>query len=72
MKCLEKDPAKRFQSVEEAFQALTGLTGPECAKGCETGRMAQIRVGRPRRGGRDGCGGRSGGTAVRRIRWCFR
>jgi len=32
MKCLEKDPAKRFQSVEEAFQALAGLTAPDRPK----------------------------------------
>jgi zinc protease len=32
MKCLEKDPAKRFQSVEEAFQALAGVTAPDGPK----------------------------------------
>jgi predicted Zn-dependent peptidase len=32
MKCLEKDPAKRFQSVEEAFQALAGVTAPDRPK----------------------------------------
>jgi zinc protease len=32
MKCLEKDPAKRFQSVEEAFQALAGVAAPDGAK----------------------------------------
>jgi zinc protease len=32
MKCLEKDPAKRFQSVEEAFQALAGVTAPDAPK----------------------------------------
>ena len=32
MKCLEKDPAKRFQRVEEAFQALTGVTAPDAPK----------------------------------------
>jgi predicted Zn-dependent peptidase/predicted Ser/Thr protein kinase len=41
MKCLEKDPAKRFQSVEEAFQALTGVMapdGPKVAKTAKGGR----------------------------------
>ena len=37
MKCLEKDPAKRFQSVEEAFQALAGLTGPNAPKVAKRG-----------------------------------
>src|SRR5580658_8488006 len=32
MKCLEKDPAKRFQSVEEAFQALAGVMAPDGPK----------------------------------------
>jgi predicted Zn-dependent peptidase/predicted Ser/Thr protein kinase len=32
MKCLEKDPAKRFQSVEEAFQALAGVATPDGPK----------------------------------------
>jgi zinc protease len=32
MKCLEKDPAKRFQSVEEAFQALAGVAAPDGPK----------------------------------------
>jgi predicted Zn-dependent peptidase len=32
MKCLEKDPSKRFQTVEEAFQALAGVTAPDGPK----------------------------------------
>jgi zinc protease len=36
MKCLEKDPAKRFQSVEEAFQALAGVTAPDKPKAAKT------------------------------------
>lgn len=28
MRCLEKDPASRFQSVEEAFAALAGVSAP--------------------------------------------
>ena len=71
MKCLEKDPAKRFQSVEEAFQALAGVTGPNAPKVAKRGRR-KFAVGRPRRGGRDRRGGSLVVTAARRIRWCFR
>jgi predicted Zn-dependent peptidase/predicted Ser/Thr protein kinase len=42
MKCLEKDPAKRFQSVEEAFQALAGVTAPDGPKVAKTVPFAQI------------------------------
>ena len=38
MKCLEKDPAKRFQSVGEAFQALAGVTVPDAPKVAKSGR----------------------------------
>ncbi len=42
MKCLEKDPAKRFQSVEEAFQALAGVTAPNTPTVVKLAPVAQI------------------------------
>jgi zinc protease len=48
MKCLEKDPAKRFQSVEEAFQALAGVAapdGPKVAKVANAGRRKFVWAG---------------------------
>src|SRR3984885_2507875 len=45
MRCLEKDPAKRFQSVEEAFQALAGVTAPDglkVAKAAKGGRRTWL------------------------------
>ena len=38
MKCLEKDPAKRFQRVEDAYQALAGVTAPESPRVVKGGR----------------------------------
>src|SRR5580700_10508947 len=43
MKCLEKDPAKRFQSVEEAFQALAGVAAPDGPKAYQ-----RAKAGRPK------------------------
>jgi zinc protease len=44
MKCLEKDPAKRFQSVEEAFQTLAGVTPQDGPKVAKTGRRKFVWV----------------------------
>jgi zinc protease len=44
MKCLEKDPAKRFQSVEEAFQALAGVTTPEAPKVAKAGKTGRRKL----------------------------
>src|SRR5580658_6983639 len=42
MKCLEKDPEKRFQRVEDAFQALAGVAAPDAPKVAKTGRRKLV------------------------------
>src|SRR5580704_9620824 len=49
MKCLEKDPAKRFQTVEEAFQALAGVTAPDGPKVAKTAKIEKVAAAGPRK-----------------------
>jgi len=44
MKCLEKDPAARFQSVDEAIRALEGMAAPPAQAAPKAGRRKWIGV----------------------------
>ena len=44
LKCLEKDPASRFQSIEEVERALEGAPAPKTSRGWKMPRRAWIAV----------------------------